>query len=247
MDTSLPWYQDFFTGFILDFGNFYSDAQTQADADFLVETLAPAPGARFLDVPCGEGRIAHALAVRGFHVTGVDFTEPWLAKAARVAKERSLPADFQQRDMRELPWDREFDFAYCFGNSFAYFTHEGNLDFLKAVHRVLKPGGKFVLQTNFCIESFHQQPLGRRWYPFGETIFLHHSQYYPATGQLISDYVVIKDGKTERKQATYQTYLYRDLVRMMGDAGFQNVAGYGTQKREPFQLGSVDLYLVGER
>jgi ubiquinone/menaquinone biosynthesis C-methylase UbiE len=247
MNQPLPWWQNFFNGFILEFGNFYSEEQTSADADFLVETLAPAPGARFLDVPCGEGRIAHALGARGFHVTGVDFTETWLRKADRVARERNLPTDFVLRDMVELPWTAEFDYAYCFGNSFGYFPHEGNLDFLRGVQRVLKPGGKFVLQTNFCIESFHQQPLIQRWYQFGEMTFLHASKYDPPTGTLTSSYICIKDGKTERKQAVYQTYLYRDLVRMMGDAGFKNVSGYGSLKREPFQLGSVDLYLVVER
>lgn len=247
MDTQPPWSKDFWSGFILEFGNLYSDAQTQADADFLVETLAPAPGARFLDVPCGEGRIAHVLAERGFHVTGVDFTPPWLAKAARIAQERGLTIAFEQRDMRDLPWDSTFDHAYCFGNSFSYFPHQENAAFLRGVHKALKPGGSFVLQTNFCIESFHQQPLVQRWKAMGESIFLHQSNYHPATGQLISDYINIRDGQIERKQATYQTYTYRELWAMFEQAGFTKVEGYGSQKREPFQLGSMDLFLVGVR
>lgn len=39
-------------------------------------------GAMILDVPCGTGRLARALALAGYVVTGVDVSEPMLARAA---------------------------------------------------------------------------------------------------------------------------------------------------------------------
>jgi SAM-dependent methyltransferase len=244
-----PWWESFFSGFMLEFApsQYYPAEQTKADVDFLVQVLAPQPGAHILDVPCGEGRVSIPLAERGYHVTGVDITAPWLAKGAATAKERNLPAAFEPRDMRDLPWNAKFDHACCVGNSFGYFPHEQNADFLRAVQQVLKPGGRFVLQTNFCAESILTQPLGRRWYPMGELVFLHNSRYDPPTGQLISDYLLIKNGQIESKQATYQTYSYRELMRMFADAGFKNTVAYGNQKCEPFQLGAKDLWIIAER
>src|SRR5437870_5731330 len=115
-----PWWQTFFSGLVMEawIGNPYYAALTPGDVDFLLKTLAPAPGARILDVPCGDGRIALPLAAIGFHVTGVDIAGPNIEAANRTAKEHSATATFEQREMRDLPWNAEFDHAYCFGNSF---------------------------------------------------------------------------------------------------------------------------------
>src|SRR5436309_172739 len=109
MNMQKQWWQDFFTGLVLQFPEIYSPEQTQADAAFLVETLAPAPGARILDVPCGRGRIALALAERGFHVSGVDLTPEFIADADRSAKERGLTVHLEQRNMLDVPTDASFD------------------------------------------------------------------------------------------------------------------------------------------
>ena len=45
---------------------------TSQEVAFLIETLRLPPGARILDVGCGPGRHAVALAQAGLSVTGVD-------------------------------------------------------------------------------------------------------------------------------------------------------------------------------
>lgn len=53
----------------------------------LVELSRPQPGQRALDVCCGTGDLALALAERGLDVIGVDFTEAMLVVAQRRAQE----------------------------------------------------------------------------------------------------------------------------------------------------------------
>src|SRR5690349_16100686 len=133
------WWQTLFSGGMLTaLRSMYSELQTQAEADFLEKTLTPKPGAKILDVPCGGGRLSLALAARGFATTGVDFTVELVNDAKRNAAERGLTCDFHVRDMRDLPWQSEFDHAFCMGNSFGYFEADQNSAFLKAVARVLK-------------------------------------------------------------------------------------------------------------
>ncbi|MDQ3758112.1 MAG: class I SAM-dependent methyltransferase, partial [Actinomycetota bacterium] len=79
---------------------------TEQEADFLVDVLALTPGDRVLDVGCGPGRHAHALARRGMHVVGVDISEPFVDLASRDAPPT---ATFQRCDARDLPYDDEFD------------------------------------------------------------------------------------------------------------------------------------------
>lgn len=49
----------------------------------LVQTLAPAPGQRLLDLCTGTGLVAHACARRGARVTGIDITPAMLLRARR--------------------------------------------------------------------------------------------------------------------------------------------------------------------
>ena len=49
----------------------------------VVDLAAVTPGARALDLCCGTGDLALALARRGASVTGLDFSAPMLAVAAR--------------------------------------------------------------------------------------------------------------------------------------------------------------------
>ncbi len=82
---------------------------TDQEVDFLVERLGLEPGDRVLDVGCGPGRHALALAERGMVVTGVDISRRFVDLANTAAAERDLPATFQRVDARRLGFDGTFD------------------------------------------------------------------------------------------------------------------------------------------
>src|SRR5262245_41616080 len=128
------WWQHFFGGLWLDVQRrFRTPEQTRAEADFVEQMLGLTSGARVLDAPCGEGRIALELAARGHHVTGVDVTPILLEDAKRAAAEHGLSVVWEQRDMRDLPWREQFDAAVCWWGSFGYFDDAGNAAFIRAV------------------------------------------------------------------------------------------------------------------
>jgi SAM-dependent methyltransferase len=67
------------------------------------------PG-RALDVACGEGRNAVWLAERGWRVTGVDFSDVALAKAAQLASSRGVEVEWVLADVLEyVPEPRSSD------------------------------------------------------------------------------------------------------------------------------------------
>ncbi len=79
---------------------------TDNEVDFIVEQLGLAPGARVLDVGCGPGRHAHALARRGIEVVGVDISQRFVD----LATEHAPPgATFVRGDARALGFDAQFD------------------------------------------------------------------------------------------------------------------------------------------
>jgi SAM-dependent methyltransferase len=82
---------------------------TTQEIDFLLELLDLPAGARVLDVGCGPGRHAVALAEAGLAVTGIDVSARFLEVAAERARRAGVGAAFFEVDARQMPFDDEFD------------------------------------------------------------------------------------------------------------------------------------------
>src|SRR5207253_2862231 len=183
------------------------------EADFLEKVLQLPPGTRVLDVPCGGGRHAVELASRGYQVTGVDISPDFLSAARVNATERGVRVAWHERNMTELPWQGEFDGAYCFGNSFGYQDDAGNARFLQAVARALKPGGRFALETGICAESFFHTFQERRWGQVGDILFFSQGSYDPARARAEIEYNFLRDGRKETRPTSIRVYMYQELCR----------------------------------
>ena len=82
---------------------------TNQEVRFLVDLLGLPAGSRVLDVGCGPGRHAVALAREGLAVTGVDVSRRFLDIAAAAARDAGVGAAFFHVDARQMPFDDEFD------------------------------------------------------------------------------------------------------------------------------------------
>lgn len=117
---------------------------TRQEVDFLVGALALAPAMRVLDVGCGPGRHARALAERGFAVHGIDISERFV----ELARDGAPPsATFERLDARAMAFDREFDAVICLcQGAFGLMTADGDDEtVLAAMARALRPGGRLAL------------------------------------------------------------------------------------------------------
>lgn len=81
---------------------------TEQEVAFLVEELGLEPGMRVLDVGCGPGRHAQALARRGIEVHGIDISDRFVELARAAAPSG---ATFERLDARHLAFEAEFDAA----------------------------------------------------------------------------------------------------------------------------------------
>jgi SAM-dependent methyltransferase len=238
------WQSDFFRGVANEmWRRAVSPEQTRADVDFLVRTLNLNPGARLLDVPCGNGRHAIELANRGSQMTGVDQSDEFIAEARGSA---TPLAEWIAGDMCELPWTSEFDGAYCFGNSFGYLDRTGAQKFLGAIAKVLKPGARFVIETGMAAESILPTLVRSRWFKLGDLFMLSENQYHPAEGRLDIQYTFIHKGEVDTRPSSSYVLTVSDICRLHREAGLDPVELLGSVSGEPYQLGSPRLILVSQ-
>jgi ubiquinone/menaquinone biosynthesis methyltransferase len=112
----------------------------------LAELSGAAAGTRVLDLACGTGDIAFALAARGASVTGLDVTHRMVQLArARGRRTRAL-AHFVTGDMMALPFaDAEFDIVTT---GYGIRNVPEISPAIAEMWRVLKPGG-LLLSLDF--------------------------------------------------------------------------------------------------
>ncbi len=124
----------------------YADRNEKEAQDFiarLLDYLKPPPGSTMLDVACGTGRHAKALAAKGFDVTGIDLSPNSIAHALHFANDH---LHFYEHDMRELFWINYFQYVFNFFTSFGYFkTHRENSNAIRTMAQSLHNGGTLVL------------------------------------------------------------------------------------------------------
>jgi SAM-dependent methyltransferase len=226
----------------------YPEEQTQAEATFIISALRLQPGARILDAPCGQGRHSVAFARAGFKPTGIDFNANAIEQARKTAASRGVTAEFVVADMREFSWTHPFDGAVCFFGSFGYFNDEQNLRFATRIAESLRPGGRFLIDTQVA-ESMFPKFRERDWNWVRQDPplrILEERRWNLESGSVDSTWSFVGDTVTSRR-IWMRIYTYRELCELLRSAGFSKFEGLETGTQQPFRLGSPRLALIAEK
>jgi len=104
-----------------------------------------------LDLGCGNGEVAHALAATRFSGSylGLDFSPPLLViaqKGLETAHYRFVAADLTNtgRWTAAMGSGEQFDTVLCFATLHHIPSKRARLELVRAVHALLKPRGRFV-------------------------------------------------------------------------------------------------------
>jgi SAM-dependent methyltransferase len=119
---------------------------TEQEVGFLVEHLELQAGMRVLDVGCGPGRHARALAERGIEVVGVDISPRFVELASEGAP---TGATFVVGDARQLAYDAEFDAVISLCQGGFGLVRGDDASVLAGMVRAAKPGTGHLALTAF--------------------------------------------------------------------------------------------------
>lgn len=141
---------DFFAGQAETYEENGFAKHTAAEVDFFLSIFPLSPGASILDVGCGTGRHARALAAKGFRVTGVDFSPAMLTKARALAGD-APNLTFIESDAGTFELEEAFDAALCLCEGGVGLIESGedpeahDRAIFKNVAAHLKPNAPFLL------------------------------------------------------------------------------------------------------
>ncbi len=240
------WWDDYFPAFKAFFG-MVSQKETNAQVRYIIEKLNLKSGKKFLDCPCGIGRISLPLAKKGIRVTGVDITQSYLDELSRKAQRSGLKFGTARADMRRINFDSEFDASGNLWNSFGYFQKESdNLLTLKKMYRALKPGGKFLLHVvNRDWIMIHYATRGWQEFAGIKSLEERHFDYRTSVNHGTLRY--LKDGEEKIFHVPVRMYSFHELVAMFESVGFTDIEGYGSIKDEPIDRNKQMMFIIGRR
>jgi SAM-dependent methyltransferase len=212
---------------------------TEQEVAYLVGALALTPGQRVLDVGCGPGRHALALARRGFDVVGVDLSPDFVGLARDAAAAHGLTARIEELDVRALPFDAEFDAVVCLcQGGFGLLGGHDEADVFGRIVRAARVGGAVA------VTAFHTA-FAVRHLEAGET-------FDPATGVLHETATVRNAAGEERPFDLWTTcFTPRELAMLAERHGVdvQAISGVtpGGYRAASPTLDDPELLLVGRR
>ncbi len=114
-------------------------------SETIADRLAPSSGMRVVDVGCGTGNGALAVARRGATVTGIDPAERLLGIAAERAKSEGLTIEWRSGRGDALPLDDDSQDAAIAIFSIIFAPDAGAC--IAELRRVVRPGGRILLTT----------------------------------------------------------------------------------------------------
>ncbi|MBL7125868.1 MAG: class I SAM-dependent methyltransferase [Dehalococcoidales bacterium] len=125
---------------------------------------------RVLDLNCGIGRHAIALAHHGIQVLGTDISSHYIQIAASKAREEKVAdrVKFRVVDMRRvtssLRSEPPFDGIVCLWTSFGFYDNKTNENILRDCLTLVKPGGFFALDIvnkDWLLRNYSEKGFSR--------------------------------------------------------------------------------------
>jgi len=218
---------------------------TVKEVDFMLPYFNLQAGSKVLDLMCGYGRHAIALARKGIAVTAVDNLGDYTNEIAEIAEKEQLPLKVVKEDVIRYKTDDDFDLAICMGNSLNFFNAADTIKLLANIAVHLKPGGHLLINSWSIAEIVFSKPVSNSWSKIGEYKFLSELKlYFQPTRMEVESIMIAPDGTEEAKKGIDYIYSLNEMEAMLQQAGLQLKEVYSIPGRKKFTAGEPRAYLI---
>lgn len=197
-----------------------------------------------LDVSCGIGTQAIALAALGYKVTGSDISTQAIERARKEAQLRGLDIGFSVADMRRahIAHGAGFDLVISCDNSLPHLLTDNDLLLaLRQFRECLRPGGGCIITirdydneergTNLVKHYGTRIDDGKRYVLFQVWDF--QGEHYDLNFFVVEEDIVSQKVTTHVVRSKYYAISVRQLCELMLEAGFRDVKRIDTAFYQP--------------
>lgn len=242
------WWESFFdVDYLRIWEGLEAPGETERQASGLWALLNLVPGIKVLDAPCGYGRISRALAERGAHVLGVDFSQDLLAGAEQ--RRGDLPAErlrYQRHDLRMPLSESGFDVALNIFSSLGYGSEAEDIAILSNLRAAVRSGGLVFIETTHrdrIVARLLRNPRPANRLPDG-TLLVEEPSLDPIAGRVETTWYWSGPGGSGQKSASIRAYTVTELIQIVEAVGLRIRSVNNGCSTEPFvSSGSA----IGER
>jgi SAM-dependent methyltransferase len=250
------WYESLFENYGRKYDNESFTKGTSGECGFIENEINFNKNLKILDIGCGTGRHCIELALRGYQMTGIDFSESQLARAKEKAAALNLAIPFLHHDARDLPFHNEFDLAImiCEGAFPLMETDEMNFQILQNASKALKSPGKLIFTTLNglfpvfnSVEDFHRDSREE-----GDAIYRNNT-FDPMTFRDHNiTFVEDDDGNRKELVCNERYYIPSEITWLLKSAGFKQVDIYGARLGEfsrshPLTIKDFEMLVIAEK
>jgi SAM-dependent methyltransferase len=208
-------------------------------------------GTQVVDLGCGPGLYANALARSGTAVTGVDFSPRSIAHAREAARRDGLSTAYVEADYLTWTPEHRFDLAlmiYCDYGAMAP-LQRGQL--LGRVRDLLEPGGAFLLDVSSLaaladleeVAAYAPMLMDGFWSPNPYFGFM-NTFVYPDERVSVDRYEIVEADRTRTFCNWVQYYDPESLAAELGAAGFTVAEVLGDVAGAPYDPAGAEFAVV---
>lgn len=239
------WYKDTFDeNYIFLFEPLRTEEFTQHEINCMIKQLDLKPGTRILDLGCGYGRHTIALTKCGYDVVGLDYSETLLAKAK--AESEGMGIEWVQADMREIPFENEFDVVI--NNAFGYLeSDDEEQKMIDQVYKCLKPGGKFLQWEIPNKECWSRKYVGLESANMGGYLVERRSEYDFLSGKEYQQYSLSSNNtKVLERNFCVRVFDITEILKLYKAANLEFVKATDLQNKE-VDFDTPELCLISKK
>lgn len=218
--------------------NLLDEEASEKEVDEILLRSTRWPDKRLLDVACGFERHSNLLAGKGFHVTGIDTNPEFLKIARERASKEGISPECMEMDMRELPFEKEFDMVLSLFTSFSYFPDAENEKVLDGTSRALVPGGVFVLDIVNRDGLLSRGGRGTFVARNGEDMMVTEDSYNPREDRLESRRTCLIGKEKEEMSMTLKLFSLKEITLRLKQNALVIYDVRGNFRGDPFTLTS---------